>query len=151
MKIKSIVIAAGLIAISGSAAFGVWKWADTRPVDKQAMRSYLLSKLSDAEIRKLHEEAQRDFVASSQREDAKFSKGLANARERRATIRAMCSDIVHRERNPRECRIVKSSPLVSSEPIQKYRSVAHAYERKLMGICEIMNTVGDARRAGCLP
>lgn len=133
---RASVVVLGFVAMLSPLA------AQDRP-NYGEMRAHVISKLTDEQIRALHERAPREFEESRRREDERIRRDD----EERAERWKKCQDIVFKERNPNQCRF----GALITEPIRQYKSVQDAYEKLLMGICLFAQTKAEAVQYGCLP
>ena len=148
---KTLPLLGCFVAVSGCLAAGVFLpkiVADQRKPDEAAMRRYVVSRLSDSDIRKIHAAAQEQFEKDVAASKADAIKADAEIKQRLAR----CSDVVYRER---------AGPGVCSTPLGwtggayagglRFPSAAENYETMLMLPCLMVDTVRAARKAGCLP
>ncbi len=110
----------------------------------EEMRRYVISKLSDEQIRQMHKDSIAEFEEFKRNE-----KIQAEQREKsQQKIYAKCeSDMAYKERHKDECK----RPDFVYELPSRYSSYKQIYEEKIMGICSVARTIADARHFGCLP
>lgn len=114
-----------------------------RAPDYEEMRKHVLSKMSDEQIRSLHEEALVEYERTLQRDRSQQDKDASLAMQRQAR----CSDIVYKERNPDACRTTG----FIFPPRPTYSSAEQVYEGMIMGVCRTLTSVKEAKSVGCLP
>jgi hypothetical protein len=109
------------------------------------MRSYLVSRLGDDQIRRARADARSEF----ERQYAQQKKELEESDRQTAQRLSRCNtDIAFKERNPMDCWVpltwgTKVEPIVT--PVETL------YELNLMGPCSLVTTVRQAKHFGCLP
>lgn len=121
----------------------------SRAPDSRQMRAYRVSKLSDARLIELRQQAELDFEKEKERlaEDARGFWA-----ERASKQRACESDPAAKLRDPDACN--QPLPLEYErigKPLPGSETAAAFFEDRVMGSCAFMKTVGEAKRAGCLP
>ena len=141
-KLRLIAGTGIAIAVIGIAVLSLLKEiSDRRPSDLVAMRQYRISLLTDDEIRKMHADAEHEFQKIQRDavdEDKAFWRQYSPARTQ--------SDVAYRMRHSDECRM----PLTwqsNGKPLDQ-RSIEQIFEAKMLGICNLAFTVGQARRYG---
>jgi hypothetical protein len=136
-------VGAGVLLI-GSAVIGPILY-DQREPDYASMRSYVISHLTDDQIRK----ARTDALVSFDLQYAKEKKKLDEDINKRDEETAKClSDPAIKERNAGNCNV----PLNWADKVEPMvPSVDQINEQNLMGICLWVQTVRDAKSYGCLP
>lgn len=109
------------------------------------MRSYRISKLSDSEIRQLHEKSVQDFEKEKREAADQAMKFWA---KKRIDLEKCKEDIAYREKNPSNCTLPIMWQSIGEPDHQSPEAI---YEIKLMGMCLFVDTVKKARKYGCLP
>ncbi|MBX9593840.1 MAG: hypothetical protein K2X46_05725 [Roseomonas sp.] len=139
------LITLGLVA-AGAAVIGLIMLAGHSPrADYQAMRAHALSRLTDADLRRIDAEARAGYA----RDYAAGEVADREARRRRVEERRGCDDPAVRLRNPNGCTM----SLFEFEPFDPIiASVPQRIEMAILGVCALGPfTVREARRLRCLP
>lgn len=110
-----------------------------KPPDYEAMRKYRVSRLTDEQLRDMHAAAERQH--SNLLAEAQGQEQAAWARISEQV--AQCKDPAYRARN-------NCSGTASYIP-EDVPGVEAIFESKIVGSCEYVQTVRDARKRGCLP
>ena len=139
------MIALGL-ALAGIAVIGVLFLAGRSPrADYHAMRVFVVSRLSDDDLRRFDAEARAEYAAE-------YAAGFEQHRtwlRQRAEDRARCDDVAFRTRSPAACTM-NFAEITPFDPIMP--TVEVRVEMKIMGVCGLGPfSVREARRLGCLP
>ena len=114
--------------------------------DYVTMRAYVVSHLSDEQIRKAHidaEEYVKREYARQKREDEVWR------REKEEKLAPCSVDIAYKERHPGDCEV----PLNWASQFEPFAlpPIAVMYEQFLMGACASVETVREAKSLDCLP
>ena len=109
-------------------------------IDYKEMRAYVLSKLTDEQVREAHRLAQKDYEQNLKM----LAKQQAEADVRAQEKWVKCSDIAYRTKNESAC--MPGYP-VKMEPTSKEQF----FELRLMKGCMFVSTRQKAKEAGCLP
>ena len=135
------LVAAGVVAVIGRIALA----GDSPRADYHAMRAFVVSRLSDEDLRRIDAQARAKYA----------SEYAAALEEHRASLlqksedRARCDDVAFRTRSPAACTM-SFGEMMPFDPI--ISSVAMRVEMQIMGVCGFGPlTVREARRLGCLP
>jgi hypothetical protein len=112
--------------------------------DPAAIRHHMVTRLSDAEIRKLRAEAE---IEASRRYDA-FKRDQEEQAAQELVQRKMCHDIAYRTRNEAKCT---GGGFDSLFPQTIFVAVEPIFEAKLVGACANAQTIRQARELNCLP
>jgi hypothetical protein len=137
------LIAGGFAASFLAIPFAIRYAQDQRAPDYQTMRQYRISKLSDDQIRSAYEAAQSAFAQSEAHDEEQRRKDNEESTKRMAKC---ASDRAYAERvGWSGC----SFGLNTGEPITPSRE--QSYDMIIMGRCMFVNSVRDAKKAGCLP
>lgn len=143
-----------VVVMFGQQYITAFKESREKP-DRFRMRSYLVSKMTDAELIKLHTEAVQDFEVHKQK--------MAEAAMRADADRARQQyEISQRQQECLNNPAIKLRRGGCSEPTYErfsrpddfgsLQENPEAYfEAKLMGICTYVESVREMRQAGCLP
>lgn len=133
------------IAVAALGAVFVLGWVlqtrrDEQPPDYDAMRRYIVGKMTDEDIRRAYRAAHEDRLREIARRDAEDARDSAA----QARACALAADPVYRERYGASCGggIQDPLPLGTEEEF---------IERRLLGLCALVATVRAAEKAGCLP
>lgn len=144
MITQRLVLLIGVLAVAmGAAIAGAVLAPFYATPDYEEMRKHVISRLSDADIRLIQQEARRLFAEAQEADRLEAQRAWEEAAE----IADQCADIAYRERHPDRCK----PPGFVVPPIPRYRSVDQVYEQRLMGICPLIRTVREAKKVGCLP
>jgi hypothetical protein len=145
MRFWGVVLITGVVGsfLGGSLAVGYIY--DHRKPDYQEMRSYVISRLSDDQIRRACEAAQiqHDKEYASEKQHIETSR-----REKAEKCFNPQNDIAFRERHAWECS-TEPEELFAIDPMVP--SVHQYYEDHLMGFCGYVRTVREAKAHNCLP
>lgn len=145
-RLKGVLIVAFVAITVAAIAGGLWFWGGGKP-DQWAMRAYLISKLSDDQIRQIHKSAEKDEKEAIRGRQ----KDLAQQSADRAEQRRKCSDVVYKTRNSWACQLDIIPDQPPSMRMYGALSVEEEFELLLMGRCEYVTTVWRAKWLGCLP
>ncbi len=140
------IVAFGMLAAGVVAVIGLGVLAGNSPrADYQAMRSFIVSRLSDEDLRRFDAQAREKYAAE-------YAVALEEHRasvQQQSKDRARCDDVAFRTRSPTACTI-SFGEMMPFDPI--ISSVAMRVEMQIMGACGLGPlTVREARRLGCLP
>jgi hypothetical protein len=124
-----------------------------QPPDRSEMRAHIVATLSDTEIRALYAEAKKQQEAVVANEKKRTEEFLESRAENAAVNGERCKDIAFRTKNPNVCDppIPPLMLLRNGEPPTGYESVETIFERNLLGLCNFVRTVREAKKKGCLP
>jgi hypothetical protein len=141
--VAASIVGAGALLI-GLPVAGVILY-DQRAPDYATMRSYVISRLTDDQIRK----ARANALVSFDQQYAQRKKELEEDISKRDEVIAKClSDPAIKERNAGDCNV----PLNWGDNVEPMvPSVDEINEQNLMGVCLWVQTVHDAKSYGCLP
>ena len=139
-----LVLVLGLVLTAGYFAYG---WQFFQMPDQSEMRRYILSKLSDEQIRELHSQAQAEVARN-----IKIAKEEGEQYwDQKRKILARCDqDVAFRTRHPHDCSMPLNQEAIG-RPIFGDSNVEIVFERNLLGVCYFARSVYEAKRAGCLP
>jgi hypothetical protein len=119
------------------------------------MRAYRVSLLSDDALRQLHERARRSVQQLHDENVEVFRRSIAALNARAADCEAHIKDVAYRARNPGGCerRFFGSAEDAYQDAIRgtHVQTVEEAFEALIMGLCESVGSVGEAKISGCLP
>ena len=140
------IVAFGSLAAGVMAVTGLIVLAGNSPgADYHAMRAFVVSRLSDEDLRRLDAQARAKYAAE-------YAAALEQDRawmRQRSEDRARCDDVAFRTRSPAACTM-SFGEMMPFDPI--ISSVAMRVEMEIMGVCGFGPlTVREARRLGCLP
>ena len=140
------IVAFGLVATGVMAVIGLIALAGNSPrADYHAMRAFVVSRLSDEDLRRFDAEARAKYAAE-------YAAALEQHRawmRQRSEDRARCNDVAFRTRSPAACTM-SFGEMMPFDPI--ISSVAMRVEMQIMGVCGFGPfTVREARRLGCHP
>lgn len=135
---------AACLAALGAAPFVSSYIEDHRKADYAAMRAYRIAQMSDDQIRAAKANAKTD-------REKLYNLAVAELRkseEESSESRRHCDDVAFKERNPIVCQL----PITFGLEIQpNVPSEAELYEQSILGVCDWIDTVKEARRDHCLP
>jgi hypothetical protein len=135
------LVAAGVVAVIGFIVLA----ANSPRADYHAMRTFVVSRLSDEDLRRFDAQARAKYAAE-------YAAALEQDRawmRQRSEDRARCDDVAFRTRSPAACTM-SFGEMMPFDPI--IASVAMRVEMQIMGVCGFGPlTVREARRLGCLP
>jgi hypothetical protein len=115
--------------------------------DYGAMKRHVLTRLTDADLRRMHEQAVADFEV----EKAEAAqRGRDFWKEKGAVLKRCEEDAAFRTRNSHECSLPIGVYSIG-KPYAGRSSVEELYESLIMGICRFELTVREAREFKCLP
>jgi hypothetical protein len=120
-----------------------------RVPDRQQMRAYRISRLSDQQLISLHEKSVQDF---EQHKQLQAEDGKKYWTERAQRQQACESNPAAKLRDPRGC--YEPLPIeyeAIGKPLVGWESPEKFFEDKIMGVCPVMKSVREAKQAGCLP
>jgi hypothetical protein len=112
--------------------------------DPAAIRHHMVTRLSDAEIRKFRTDAE---VEAARRYDA-IKRDQEEQAAKELSQRKMCLDVAYRTRNEAKC---VGSGFDSLFPQTIFVAVEPIFEAKLVGACAGAQTIRQARELNCLP
>jgi hypothetical protein len=146
-NVKTVVAASVVIVALPVAAFGT-KWiSESHPPNQAEMRAYVLSRMTDDDIRRARSQAELEYQKAVA--DAKAdAEGFW--REKSATLAKCEHDIAFKTRHPTECTLPLTWMTIG-QPLSSQQSVEVIFERNLMGICFAAPTIRYAKEFGCLP
>jgi hypothetical protein len=112
--------------------------------DPAAIRHHMVTRLSDAEIRKFRAEAEDE---AARRYDA-IERDQQEQAAQDLSQRKMCLDVAYRTRNEAKCVVGGFDSLF---PQTIFVAVEPIFEAKLVGACAYAQTIRQARELNCLP
>lgn len=117
--------------------------------DHAKMRAYRISRFDDNRLIELKEQSGREF---QQHKEAMAEDGRKYWRERQERAAACEANPAAKLRDPDHCY----EPLPFSfedigKPAMGWESPEQFFEDHIMGVCELADSVRDAKRRGCLP
>ena len=147
MGVGRILGAAGIAIVFVVGLVALWvEIRDRQPPNLAVMRQYRISKLTDDQIREMHAVAESEFAKVQQEAVAdgetfwrRYSEECAKTQD----------DVAYRVRHPDECRLPITWQSIG-KPLER-RTVEQIFEGKILGICNLVFTVRDAKRYDCLP
>jgi hypothetical protein len=131
---------AGKSLLSVAMALALGAAVADEALDYQQMRAYVVSRLTDAQIREARRLAALDHAKNIEAAKKAEIESLERDRQRYEK----CGDIAYKTRNPGAC-----TPGIRAEA--QIQSVEILFEQRLMGLCLYANTVAKAKEYGCLP
>jgi hypothetical protein len=117
----------------------IWIAGCDSAVNYADMRRYIVSKLTDQQIRDLHKLAEQDREQALTESADETQRAQASA----AKKAALCADVVYRTRHDCTPGYHVETPEVPS--------VERFFELRLMGVCMFVNKRSEAVEKGCLP
>lgn len=141
-KVLCIVLLAMVAAFAYYAATA----EDRQVADVQAMRAYVVSQLTDEEIKQLRLEAKNEV---SKREAA-YKKDQEEYWQKRSEQHSKCEDFVYKTRNEEMCRGSFSDVLMLKEHSFDSTTENEIFENLLLGVCKYEISVAAAKKLGCL-
>lgn len=108
---------------------------------RDIMRAHIVSKLSDEQLLSMWEQAKK--ISEDEREMRK--QEIAESASRMAEKRKRCSDVAYKVRNKGSCM----PGYITSPP--PARNADRIMEDLIMGMCNYVHTMADARKFGCIP
>ena len=138
-----------LVTVGLVAMFLAPSIADTRAPDKGQIRAYLVSKLSDEQLMKLHNNSVREFEEHKKLQAEEGKKYWAERAKRQQACEA---NPAAKLRDPHGC----SEPLPITfedigKPLMGWENPEKVFEHNLIGLCATVRSIREARQAGCLP
>lgn len=156
LKINAPAICSAIgVSITFTAILIIWQDKENnKPPSYQEMRKYVISHMSDNEIRRIRNESEKESKTIKER----MEKEEADAKDRRykeyyETAR-LCNDIAYKEKHIEKCSEPGPSSLfngglevlVENQPWY----VENIYEGKIMARCQSVTTRKEAQKAGCI-
>jgi hypothetical protein len=116
-----------------------------QPPNYDQMYAFALSQLSDSQIREFHLEAENQFE-----EDQKKAASDAQSFWDKHNVECTkANDPAYKARHPDACDLPMDWVDIGKLPASD--SVEEIYQEKIMGLCDVVTTVAEARRVKCLP
>ena len=120
-----------------------------REPNQTAMREYRLSVLTDENLKSLHAEAVEEVKSSHANWERIVGEAVAMRNANVTECRSQMDDMAYMTRNyPKGCPNYIS---LDGQTRPRIRGVDEAYEARIMGGCESIQTIWEAKFAGCLP
>lgn len=147
-----VMAAIGVVVLVGLAStFAAFSF---QKPDMAAMRTFRLSNLSDENLRDMHAKAEAEVERRRAEYVSIAQEGGARVNAEIADCQLKTDDAAYRARHPGRCG--DRSYFTIEDHYARYatfrpRSVDQLFEDMILGPCDSVGTVWEARRVGCLP
>lgn len=144
--LRGVVSSAVVIVIVVVAGIGISYFPELRKPDINVMRTYRLSRVTDDQLRAAHQRAAAEAEKQRAADAAYEKKSRADLIAKLAECNANMVDPAFRARHPTGCMPPETFSSPFSEP-----TADSIFEDMIIGPCQFVRTVHDARDVGCLP
>jgi hypothetical protein len=150
MRFRVFGIIFGVVVAAAAAVVYPVIRPELRKPDISEMRAFLISHMTDDQLRAVHQMAADEAVKRQRATDAYKETSRAELNADIASCDSKMADVAYKARHPEGCNRLPQF-LFDDHPAFRNQSTDEVFEEMIIGTCEFAKSVYEARRRGCLP